>query len=164
MEHWKGFRMPIDEFHFRQVMSHFASGVTVVTTELEGQLYGLTVSSFASLSLEPQLVLICIDNKLATHDILHSAGRFAVNILKQEQSDLSRRFATRDADKFKGVAYHFGQLNLPLLDGVLATIECSVHSTAPGGDHTIFVGEVMDAQIGEGAPLLYYRSGYRDLA
>jgi flavin reductase (DIM6/NTAB) family NADH-FMN oxidoreductase RutF len=155
--------MPIDDTQFRQVMGHFASGVTVVTTELQGQLYGLTVSSFTSLSLDPQLILICIDRKLGTHEILQAAGRFAINILAKDQEHLSRRFASRDIDKYQGVAYHVGGQGVPLLEGVLATIECRIHSTAPGGDHTVFVGEVVDAQVFEGEPLLYYRSGYHEL-
>lgn len=155
--------MPFDEFRFRQVLGHFASGVTVVTTEHAGQLYGMTVSSFASLSLNPPLVLICIDKALPTHNALQETQHFAINILSKQQEHLSRRFATRDLDKFQGVAYTLGQLNAPLLDGTLAVIECRLHASYPGGDHTIFVGEVIDAQVGEGVPLLYYRRGYHAL-
>lgn len=156
--------MPFDEFRFRQVLGHFASGVTVVTTEHAGQLYGMTVSSFASLSLNPPLVLICIDKALPTHDALQEAQHFAINILSKQQEHLSRRFATRELDKFQGVAYTLGQLSAPLLDGTLAVIECRLHASYPGGDHTIFVGEVIDAQVGEGVPLLYYRRGYYALS
>lgn len=155
--------MPFDESRFRQVLGHFASGVTVVTSEHAGQLYGMTVSSFASLSLHPPLVLICIDKGLPTHTALHESKHFAINILSKQQEHLSRRFATRDADKFHGVAYTAGQLNAPILEGALAVIECRLHAALPGGDHTIFVGEVIDAQVGEGMPLLYYRRGYYSL-
>lgn len=156
--------MPIDEFRFRQALGHFASGVTVVTTEHEGKLYGMTVSSFASLSLKPPLVLICVDKSVNTHTAISASGRFAVNILEQSQEHLSRRFATSEDNKFIGVAWHTGQLGLPVLEGVLTVIECHVRDTVPGGDHTIFVGEVMDAEINQGSPLLYYRRGYHELA
>jgi flavin reductase (DIM6/NTAB) family NADH-FMN oxidoreductase RutF len=155
--------MPIDDARFRQVLGHFASGVTVVTTEYEGQPYGMTVSSFTSLSLEPPLILFCVDTKLTTQAALLGAGKFVVNILEQSQEHLSRRFAKRDIDKFQGVAYHVGALGLPVLDGALAVIECRLHSTAPGGDHLILIGEVVDLQLREGLPLLYYRSGYHEL-
>jgi flavin reductase (DIM6/NTAB) family NADH-FMN oxidoreductase RutF len=155
--------MPIDDARFRQAMGHFASGVTVVTTASAGELYGMTVSSFASLSLNPPLVLICIDKSVPSHDIIRDAGRFVVNILEERQEHLSRRFANTATDKFKGVAWHSGQLGLPVLDNTLAAIECRLRNALDGGDHTIFVGEVVDAEVREGAPLLYYRRGYREL-
>jgi flavin reductase (DIM6/NTAB) family NADH-FMN oxidoreductase RutF len=156
-------QMPIDDARFRQAMGHFASGVTVVTVEHEGQLYGMTVSSFSSLSLRPPLVLICIDTAVPTHDAIVGAGCFVVNILEERQEHLSRRFATSTNDKFKGVAWHVGQLGMPVLDQALAVIECRLHNTIVGGDHTIFIGEVIAAEIYEGAPLLYYRRGYHEL-
>jgi flavin reductase (DIM6/NTAB) family NADH-FMN oxidoreductase RutF len=155
--------MSIDEARFRQVLGHFATGVTVVTTEHNGELFGMTVSSFASLSLKPSLILICIDKTVPTHDAIGAAGCFVVNILEKRQEHLSRRFATAKNDKFKGVAWHTGQLGLPVLEGVLAVIECRLHATLDGGDHTIYVGEVTDAEVHEGTPLLYYRRGYHEL-
>lgn len=155
--------MGIDEFRFRQTMGHFATGVTVVTTEQEGKLYGMTVSSFSSLSLKPPLILVCVDRTVSTHDVIAKAGCFAVNILEKRQEHLSRRFATREIDKFVGVAWRAGQLGMPLLEGALATIECRIHEQFPGGDHTIFVGQVVNTEIREGAPLLYYRGGYDEL-
>ena len=155
--------MPIDDARFRQAMGHFASGVTVVTTAAASDLYGMTVSSFSSLSLSPPLILICIDKSVPSHDIIKAAGCFVVNILAERQEHLSRRFATTGADKFKGVAWHSGQLGLPVLDNTLAAIECRLRDALDGGDHTIFVGEVVDAEVREGVPLLYYRRGYREL-
>ena len=155
--------MPIDEYRFRQVMGHFASGVTVVTTAHAGHLYGMTVSSFASVSLKPPLVLICIDRTLNTHAAIVESGQFAANILEQRQEHLSRRFATSEDDKFTGVAWHTGRFGLPVLEGALAVIECQLRDTFAGGDHSIFVGEVMDSEISTGSPLLYYRRGYREL-
>jgi flavin reductase (DIM6/NTAB) family NADH-FMN oxidoreductase RutF len=155
--------MPIDESRFRQAMGHFASGVTVVTTEKDGYQYGMTVSSFASLSLRPPLVLICIDKTVPTHGAIADAGRFVVNILEERQEHLSRRFSVTDNDKFRGVAWHTGRLGLPVLDNALAVIECRLATTVDGGDHTIFIGEVNDAEVREGEPLLYYRRGYREI-
>ena len=156
--------MPIDEYRFRQALGHFASGVTVVTTAHDGHLYGMTVSSFASLSLRPPLILICVESALTTRTAISESGQFAVNILEKRQEHLSRRFATRDNDKFVGVAWHSSRFGLPVLEGALAVIECQLRDTFPGGDHTIFVSEVLDAEIGQGSPLLYYRRGYHELA
>jgi flavin reductase (DIM6/NTAB) family NADH-FMN oxidoreductase RutF len=155
--------MPIDDARFRQAMGYFASGVTVVTTAFGNELYGMTVSSFASLSLNPPLVLICIDKGVPTHDVIKDASCFVVNILEERQEHLSRRFATTTNDKFKGVAWHSGNLGLPVLANTLAAIECRLHTALDGGDHTIFIGEVVDAEVHEGSPLLYYRRGYHEL-
>ncbi|NJN16831.1 MAG: flavin reductase family protein [Oscillochloris sp.] len=150
----------IDEALFRHAMSQFASGVTVVTTAFEGRLGGLTVSSFASLSLNPPLVLVCIDHSANSHDLIAESGLFAVNILGEGQEHLSRRFAERDSEKFLPGAFTLSAAGLPLITGALAQIECRVHNSLPGGDHTIYVGEVVNAQIGAGRPLLYFRSSY----
>jgi flavin reductase (DIM6/NTAB) family NADH-FMN oxidoreductase RutF len=156
--------MPIDDAGFKLAMSQFASGVTVVTTENEGTRYGMTVASFASLSLHPPLVLVCIEKSVKTHEAIATAGTFGVSILAKDQADLSNRFASRRDDKFEGVAIRSGELGVPLLDGAICTLECRLHATLPGGDHSIFVGEVVDAQTTEAAPLLYFRSGYRELS
>lgn len=155
--------MAIDQAKFRTAMGHFASGVTVVTTRDGEDLVGLTVSAFCSLSLDPPLVLICIDRNVASHDAISSTGRFAVNILKTEQEELSRRFASRMENKFEGVGTTEGVGDVPLITGSLATIECQLRDQLPGGDHTIFVAEVDKVVIGEGEPLLYFRSGYREI-
>jgi len=156
--------MPIDEAGFKQAMSQFASGVTIVTTEHEGKLYGMTVASFASLSLRPPLVLVSVEKSVKTHDAIAGARKFGVSILAQNQGDISGRFASRIDDKFEGVPIRTGETGVPLIEGAICTIECLLHNQLPGGDHSIFVGEVMDAQISEGAPLVYFRSGYRELA
>src|SRR6185436_12526097 len=142
-------RMPIDDATFKLAMSHFPSGVTVVTTEHDGKPYGLTVSAFASLSLHPPLVLVSIEKQVKSHDAIAAAGKFGVSILARNQAELSGRFASRIDDK---------------LAGAITTLECRVHAQLPGGDHTIFVGEVAEAKTAEGDPLVYYRSAYRDLA
>ena len=154
----------IDQATFRYVLGHFASGVTVITTSADEAYHGITVSSFCSLSLDPPLVLICIDRRVRTHEIIAQAGAFAVNILPEDGESLSRHFASRVEDKFASVAYHLGTTGAPLLDKALATLECRLYAQLPGGDHTIFVGEVVAANARDDTePLLYYRSGYRRL-
>lgn len=153
----------LDDARFRQVMSLFASGVTIVTSAHEGRLAGLTVSSFTSLSLNPMLVLVSIDLQASSHTTISASGHYAVNILAENQEYLSRRFASPQAEKFIPGTYSLSPHGLPLLEGCLAQIECRVYATLPGGDHTIFVGEVLAAHCHEGHPLLYYRSGYHQL-
>lgn len=155
--------MAVDEAAFKLAMSHFASGVTVVTTDSDGTRYGMTVASFASLSLRPPLVLICIEKSVKTHDAIVAAGKFGVSILAADQAEVSSRFASRRDDKFDGVAVRTGTLGMPLIEGSISTVECTLRDQLPGGDHTIFVGEVVDVQTREGLPLLYFRSGYREM-
>jgi flavin reductase (DIM6/NTAB) family NADH-FMN oxidoreductase RutF len=155
--------MPIDDGHFRLALSHFASGVTVVTTAHDGQLFGMTVASFASLSLHPPLVLVCIERSVKTHDGIAAAGKFGVSILSSTQADISAKFASRSDDKFNGVELIEGDLDVPLIAGALTAIECRLYDRLPGGDHTIFIGEVMKIHTTEGDPLLYFRSGYREM-
>ena len=155
----------IDQSLFRRTMSRFASGVTVVTARRSnGEPCGLTVSSFTSLSLNPPLILVCVDLRAATHSVLTQAERFAVNILAEDQADVSQRFAMHDVEKFPAGSFRLSEHGIPLLHGALAQIECRMHQQLPGGDHTIFVGEVEQSSVREGAPLLYYRSGYHRLA
>jgi flavin reductase (DIM6/NTAB) family NADH-FMN oxidoreductase RutF len=155
--------MPIDDAHFRLAMSHFASGVTVVTTSHEGRPYGMTVASFASLSLHPPLVLVCIERSVKTHDAIAASGKYGVSILSSAQSDISSKFASRSEDKFTGVDLVPGSLDVPLIAGALTAIECRVYDRLPGGDHTIFIGEVLKIHTTDGDPLLYFRSGYREM-
>ncbi len=155
--------MPIDEGHFKLALSHFASGVTVVTTEHDGRQYGMTVASFASLSLHPPLVLVCIERSVKTHDAIAAAGKYGVSILSNAQADISSKFASRSDDKFNGVELIEGDLDVPLIKGALTAIECRVYDRLPGGDHTIFIGEVLKIHTQEGDPLLYFRSGYREM-
>ncbi|NJK82069.1 MAG: flavin reductase family protein [Chloroflexaceae bacterium] len=155
--------MGIDERAFRTVLSRFASGVTVVTTTFEGRLAGLTVSSFTSLSLKPTLILVCVAHHTDSHSVLEQADQFAVNVLAEDQSYLSQRFASLSEEKFVAGSYTLSARGLPLLNGVLATLECTTYSRLPGGDHSIFVGEVVASHVYEGQPLLYYRAGYYQL-
>ncbi len=155
--------MAVDDAQFKLAMSHFASGVTVVTTEHDGRPYGLTVASFASLSLHPPLVLVCIEKAVKSHDAIASSRKFGVSILGADQAEVSNRFASKADDKFAGVAVDRGGTGVPLIAGALCTIECSVREQLPGGDHSIFVGEVLATHVREGAPLLYFRSAYQKL-
>jgi flavin reductase (DIM6/NTAB) family NADH-FMN oxidoreductase RutF len=153
----------IDSSEFRRVLGHFATGVTVVTTRLpDGGPCGLTVNAFCSVSLEPRLVLVCVETAADTHDCILDRGVFAVNVLSEGKGEqLSRRFAAWDVDeKFRGVAYREERTGAPVLDDALAWIDCRVRETIPAGDHTIFLGEVLGADVHEGGPLVYYRGGY----
>jgi flavin reductase (DIM6/NTAB) family NADH-FMN oxidoreductase RutF len=146
-------------------MGRFASGVTVVTAQTADlKPSGMTVSAFSSLSLEPPLILVCIDQRASIHSLLLEGRHFAVNVLTEEQEVLSRRFASRDGDRFSGTGYKDGATGVPVLDDVLAAIECRVVHTYSGGDHTIVVGEVEYAILGEGKPLAYFRGGYAGLS
>src|SRR5919205_483698 len=157
--------MPVSKDEFRSAMSRFASGVTVVTTKNEANLpHGMTVSAFASLSLEPPLVLVCIDRRTSIHEMLTEGRYFAVNVLAEDQEILSRRFSSRDADRFSGTGYTEGVTGVPVLSDVLAAIECRVVHAYPGGDHTIIVGEVERTLVSDGKPLTYFRGGYTELA
>lgn len=155
--------MPVDDAQFKLAMSHFASGVTVVTTEQEGTSYGMTVAAFSSLSLHPPLVLVCIEKSVRSHEAIAAAGKFGVSILSGTQADVSNRFASRGEDKFSGIAAHRGTTGVPLIDGAITSLECTLREQFPGGDHSIFVGEVVAIETAEGVPLVYYRSGYREL-
>ena len=153
----------IDESEFRRVIGHFATGVAVVTTCREdGSAAGLTVSAVASVSLDPTLVLVCVDRVSDTHAWMERAGYFAANVLEEGRGEtLARRFAGGGAEeKFRGVAWHPERTGAPVLDDALAWLDCRITAALPGGDHTIFVGEVLSADAREGTPLLYYRGGY----
>ena len=153
----------IDPSHFRRVMGHFAAGVAVVTTlRDDGRPAGLTVSAVASVSLEPTLVLVCVDRASESHRSVSGSGVFAVNVLEEGEGEtLARRFGTSNSDdKFTGVAFHAERTGAPVLDASLAWLDCRVQGAHEAGDHTIFVGEVEAAETREGTPLVYYRGGY----
>ena len=157
--------MAIEQAMFRKALSYFVSGVAVITTQHMGQYHGTTVSSFCSLSLEPSLVLVCLDLKSTSHDLISESGVFGVNILAEQDQWLSRHFALRNPDKFSDISYHLGQIGVPLLDTALASLECRMISRYPGGDHSIFIGEVVSTNIApDKQPLLYFCSKYSRLA
>lgn len=156
--------MSIEKNELRRVMGHFATGVTVITTlNGAGQLHGLTANAFTSVSLVPPLLLICVDKKAESYSSFEESKVFTVNILKDDQEALSRRFAVSGGEKFQGVAYRIGANGAPILEGVLGWLECKVAASFDGGDHTIYLGEIQEAETREGKPLLFFRGGYREM-
>jgi len=156
--------MPIEKTELRRVMGHFATGVTVVTTcGSNGRYHGFTANAVSSVSLAPPLMMVCVDKNAESYSSFEQSRVFTVNILSAEQEDLSRRFAVSGGEKFEGVSYRVGANGAPILGGVLAHLECRVVSAYDGGDHTIYLGEIQEAEASEGKPLLFYRGGYRSL-
>jgi len=154
----------ISKDEFRRALGRFASGVTVVTArDASGKLHGITVSAFCSVSLEPPLILICIDKNTGSHYALAETDSFVVNILREDQQYLSDRFASYLPDKFEAVGYNLGIDDLPVLEDALAKLECRLVNFYAGGDHTIFVGQIERATIGDGDPLVYFHGNYRKL-
>ena len=156
--------MPVTPDDFRAALSRFPSGITVVTSRgLGGELHGITVSAFASVSLSPPLILACIEKTTGSHEAINETKVFAVNILGSGQDDLSERFSLPSRDKFGGVNLRDGNAGVPLLADALVTLECRLRNAYDGGDHTIFVGEVEEVAIKDGNPLVYFHGLYRDL-
>ncbi len=156
--------MSVTPDEFRSVLGRFPSGVTVVTTKAgDSSDEGMTVSAFSSVSLDPPLVLICIEKTASAYDALTTAPGFVVNILSASQEQVARRFSIVDIDRFEGVGYSRSQNGLAVLDDVLGVIECATFAMHDAGDHTIIVGEVEAARAQNGTPLLYYRGGYAQL-
>ena len=156
---------PLDDHAFRATLGRFASGVTVLTLrDASGEDRGMTATAFSSLSLDPPLILVCIGNAASIAPSLARATHFAVQVLAADQEALARKFAEKDGDRFGGLTARRGIEGLPLLDGVLATLQCRVAARHPGGDHEIVVGEVLDAASHHGEPLLYFRGQYGRLA
>jgi flavin reductase (DIM6/NTAB) family NADH-FMN oxidoreductase RutF len=183
--------MAIEKDFFRQVMGHFATGVTVVTTRSQETLAGLTVNAFCSVSLNPPLILICVDLSSTTRPVIRESGVFAVNILTDKQEDLSRCFATSSTERYEGFChanYHVAATGAPIIDDTLAFIDARVVAEYPGGDHVIFLGQVEAMGVAglvifareadrehitvvehgsngtEKAPLAYYLGQYRHLS
>lgn len=157
--------MPVSKDEFRTALSHFISGVTVVTAlGKDNRPVGITVSAFSSVSLEPPLILACINKRASLHEHLTEGSHFAVNILAEDQQDISRLFASKDEDRFNGCRYRWGVSGAPLVEGALAHIECRVVHAYSAGDHTIIVGEVESTIVAEHKPLAYYRGVYSNLA
>src|SRR5262249_11321058 len=138
---------------FRDLMSRFASGITIVTAiKPDGRPHGMTASAVASLSLQPPLVVVCIDKNADIHPIMDTTRCFALSILAADQEPLSRRFAEDRADRFEGVAHTIGMDGLALIDGALAHITCRKWAAFPGGDHTVFLGQVSGGALFERKP------------
>jgi flavin reductase (DIM6/NTAB) family NADH-FMN oxidoreductase RutF len=150
-----------DSAHFRQFAGRFATGVAIIATrDAAGEYKGLVVNSVTALSLDPPLYLICLDRSSNTLQAIAESGVFSINFLSAQQVDVSRRFASKTADKFAGLPVTCGPQGAPLIDGTLASCECKVVATHPGGDHEIVIGAVDQVRLGEGEPLLFYRGAY----
>ncbi|MDE3097671.1 MAG: flavin reductase family protein [Chloroflexota bacterium] len=153
---------PVDAVTFRHALGTFASGVTVVTVrDADGTDHGMTVSAFCSVSLEPPLVLVCIDHAATIAPRIAAATHLGISILGGEQAALSRRFADPDADRFDGVPVVRGSTGVPLIGGAIAQLECRIVARHPGGDHAIVVAELIDASVTDDRPLVYFRGEYR---
>jgi 3-hydroxy-9,10-secoandrosta-1,3,5(10)-triene-9,17-dione monooxygenase reductase component len=155
----------MDQRAFRDTAGAFPTGVTVVTARGADGPAGLTTNAFASLSLDPPLVLVCFDNASRTLPVVRESGRFAVNVLRRGQEDLAAVFASKrvQADKFADVT-HTEDHGVPVLDDALAWMVCDLRELLPGGDHTVGIGAVTALGRADGEPLLFWRGEYRELA
>jgi flavin reductase (DIM6/NTAB) family NADH-FMN oxidoreductase RutF len=150
---------------FRRACGRFATGVAIASvTDPQGTPHGLTVTSFTSVSLDPPLILICLGHEASSIDVFRTASHFAINILGENQRDLSTRFARKGHDRFHGLEWRRGEYGAPLLEGVLAEIECALHRLVPAGDHDILIGEMLRARVHHGEPLVHYAGRYGRLA
>ena len=145
---------------YREAAGHFTTGVAVVTTLHEGRRFGVTASAVSSVSLEPPTLLVCLNRRLATRDALVAAGRFAVNVLREDQAELAVRFATPAEDKFAGVELVEGAYGVPLIAGALARLECTVADPVDAATHTVFLAQVTGVEVSAGGPLAYFRGSF----
>lgn len=158
--------MAVDPGTFRKIFGNFATGVTVVTTEVDGRLHGLTANSLTSVSLDPMLLLVCVDKAAHAHAEMTRCSSFAVNILGADQKDVSNVFAKpgeAQEGSLRGVPFREGETGCPLIEGALAHFECLPHAAVDAGDHTVFLGRVVAGGVdrADADPLLYFRGAYR---
>ena len=160
--------MSANQDEFRRAMALFATGVTVVTVDSGGQVEGMTANAFTAVSLDPLLVLVCVDQKARTHAHMHARGRFGINVLSEQQGKISEHYANPDRDPARteaetGARFDRTRHGTPVLKGALAYLECRLQTAQDAGDHTIFIAEVEDVVVRGGKPLLYFQSGYRSI-
>jgi flavin reductase (DIM6/NTAB) family NADH-FMN oxidoreductase RutF len=160
---------PISEEDFREALGHFVTGVTVVTVErAPGQVHGMTANSFTSVSLQPPLVLVCVDHRARLLSLLKEKRHFGVSVLKQGQEAWSEYYArgvlNAEAEERMGVRYRWIRRSVPVIDDTFAQLACTVIASHLSGDHTIFVAEVDAAETHAGEPLLFFRGAYRQIA
>jgi len=154
--------MPVDAKAFKDALARFPSGVTVVTVQEGEDVHGITVSAFLSVSLSPPLILVSIDKRAKSHDVIPRVGRFAVSILAEGQDPVSNYFAGyKQPDQVVELARP--DMGTPVVPDALAWIDCSLHQVVDGGDHTLYSGQVEGVTTRDGAPLIYYRGRYRAL-
>jgi flavin reductase (DIM6/NTAB) family NADH-FMN oxidoreductase RutF len=156
---------PLDKAAFRHAMGHFASGVTIMTTSAAGRMHGMTVSAFASQSLDPLLILVSVERSTVMHQLVMQSRAFAINILGDQGEGTARFFADNarlTGPEFREGGYHLGATGSPILEEATGYLDATVEATHDAGDHTIIVGRVVALEVvREAAPLIYYRSGYR---
>lgn len=157
--------MGLNAAEFRQAMGCFATGVTIITVDLDGKVHGMTANAFASVSLDPMLVLVCVEHQTKTHGHLHAKKRFGINVLGEDQRSISEYYARPErthehAEADAGARFDRTQHGTPMLHGSLAYLECRLHSAQDAGDHTIFIAEVEDVVVRKGDPLLFFRGEY----
>jgi 3-hydroxy-9,10-secoandrosta-1,3,5(10)-triene-9,17-dione monooxygenase reductase component len=150
----------LDQARFREVLGHYATGITIVTASEQGEPVGFSCQSFAALSLDPPMVILAPAKSSTSWPRIAEAGAFAVNILAEHQEAICLNFAVSGGDKFDGVAWTAGTTGAPLIKGSLATIECTLGAIYEGGDHELVTGHVVAMEVGSGSPLLFYRSGF----
>ena len=154
--------MQISEF--KKAVGKFPTGVCVISTIFDEKLWGLTANSFVSVSLSPPLISFCLDKNSGSFVAFQNSDFFSVNILANDQEEISKHFAQSFADKFSGIDYDLGQFNVPHIKGIVSLLECKKYSEVDGGDHVIFIGEVLKTQVDDSKlPMLYYARSYRDL-
>ena len=161
--------MSVSPAEFRKALGCFATGVTVITVDYEGDVQGMTANAFTSVSLDPQLILVCVDHRAKTHAHLHAKKRFGVNILAADQRRISEYYASpvRTHDQAEQVAsarFDRTKHGTPVLHGALAYLECKLQTAQDAGDHTIFIAEVEEVVVRDGNPLLYFHGQYRGIA
>ena len=160
--------MPITASDFRSALGTFATGVTIITVDHDGEVHGMTANAFSSVSLDPMLILVCVDHRARTHAHLHSRKRFGINVLRSDQQAISeyyaRAFENHQRAEEAGATFERTAHGTPVLQGGLAYLECRLQSAQPAGDHTIFIAEVEDVVVREGEPLLFFRGRYREIA
>ncbi|MEN4753383.1 flavin reductase family protein [Pseudomonas sp. Ps21-P2] len=157
----------IEPLSFREALGHYASGITVITSQVDGEPVGFTCQSFYSVSMSPPLVSFSVMCSSASYPKIRQAGRFAVNILSGEQIHISNQFARRGTDKWQGVEWHASPLGNPVIAGSLHWLDCEIHAEHAAGDHLIVIGEVKALNLQEVAatqPLLYFKGQYRNFA
>ena len=158
--------MALNPTEFRKALGAFATGVTIITLDLDGEVHGMTANAFTSVSLEPLLVLVCVDHTTRTHAHMHAKKRFGINILCEDQRAISEYYARPErtherAEAEAGARFERTQHGTPMLHGSLAYLECRLHSAEDAGDHTIFIAEVEDVVVRQGDPLIFFRGEYR---
>ncbi|WP_411384238.1 flavin reductase family protein [Pseudomonas sp. L7] len=157
----------IEPLRFREALGHYASGITVVTSFIDDEPIGFTCQSFYSVSMSPPLVSFSVMSNSASYPKIRQAGRFAVNILSDEQVGISNQFARRGTDKWHGVEWQSSPLGNPLIAGSLHWLDCEIHAEHAAGDHLIVIGEVKALTLQEAGatqPLLYFKGQYCNLA